>query len=190
MIKIILFLIFYFTITNTFSQDFAWKSYFPSQPVDSILFLSTNKKGIKAITKRDSLKLTKNEISEIHLLNQKIERCFKEKNIPLVSYDEYLEVYEIQRTISNLEEIKKIVLLFPLQNCESFPQFRCEPIYRDCVIFFHKKVPIAALKICFTCIHYQSTPLLEEVKCLGNNTFHQKIVEKWIDLKLIDLFQR
>lgn len=61
--------------------------------VDSILLLSTNHT---------------NELTSLH-------------DFPLENYDKYLSLYEVKKLFSNVDQLQKLIDLFPSVKCNSFP---------------------------------------------------------------------
>ena len=173
------------------SQPTDWKKYIPAQPIDSIVFLSTNKAGPRGLTHQDSISLSKKELQQVVLLNEKIVKAFAEKEFPLNDYASYLDVYEIKQQVHTPQEILPILELFPNAHCTELPSVgRCMPDCRDSVLFFYKTKPVYALKICFGCKVIYSTPDTYEAKCLAEETHIHKISTEWMKRKLIDLFER
>ena len=191
--KLILFLISTLVILSSLcrAQTVDWKKYIPAQPVDSIVFLSTNKSGPRVLTSKDSSSLSKKELQQIALLNRKIKTAFKETTFPLNDYTTYLEVYEIKQQIHTQSDILAILELFPNVHCAEIPDgSRCLPDFRDAVVFFYQSKPVYALKICFGCEFIYSTPETYEARCLAERTQLNNISTVWVKRKLIDLFER
>lgn len=103
---------------------------------------------------------------------------------------DYLEIYELKKSITKKEEVEKLVQLFPIDNCKSYPVSRCIPLYHDCVVFYKGSIPIFAFKICFGCFDVVSTKENPSAKCLANQEPMDKIMQEWIRMGLIDLYLR
>ncbi|MDB5256875.1 MAG: hypothetical protein JWM14_1570 [Chitinophagaceae bacterium] len=188
---ILFFILTLLSISICQSQSTDWKKYLPAQPVDSIVFLSTNKSGPRVLTAKDSSSLSQKELQQVAVLNEKIITAFKDERFPMNDYSSYLEVYEIKQQVHTPKEIITILELFPNYHCAEIPSGgRCIPDYRDCVLFFYQSKPVYALKICFGCEVVDSTPETYEAKCLAERTPLNKISTEWIKRNLIDLFER
>lgn len=173
------------------AQTIDWKQYILAQPVDSIVFLSTNKGGPRQLTAKDSASLSKKELEQIAVSNKKITDAFHDKVFPLNNYAAYLEVYEIKKRMTGQKGILSTLELFPNVHCAEIPGgCRCLPDFRDCVIFFYQSKPVYALKICFECEEIYSTPDTREAKCLGAQEQLTIIRTEWIRKGLIDLYER
>ncbi|MDF2454843.1 MAG: hypothetical protein K0R51_836 [Cytophagaceae bacterium] len=189
--KVLLFFMLLLTGFVSQGQTMDWKKYIPAQPVDSIVFLSTNKGGPRQLTAKDSASLSAKEMEQIALSNKKITEAFHDKVFPLNNYATYLEVYEIKKRMTGQKGILSTLELFPNTTCTEIPSgCRCLPDFRDCVIFFYQSKPVYALKICFECEEIYSTPDTHEAKCLGEREQLTIIRTDWIKKGLIDLYER
>ena len=173
-------------------QTFKWSDYLVENEVDSIVVFKTYKGGTYQITKKDSFNLSKIELEDIAVLNRKISSCFYDHDFPLNDYSDYEELYEVQKIFTKELKIKELVQLFPKVDCANMSVMvtRCPPSYRDVVVFYKDKNPFFALKICFGCTYFSSTPSSKVfTHCLAVESVYSKLTTFWLKEGLIDLYK-
>lgn len=163
-----------------YGQDnFEYQDYFPKQKVDSIEWYYGN-----IPSKKDStlnLQLDK----EIYYRDE----VFPFENLKLLT-ESY---FEKRATLTDNSDIQKLVQVFPIDSCGSYPVWRCSQNYRDILVFYRNGKPISVLKICFscttTCFVSSDGQVDKNAKCLANSIPFKEIVKEWIRREWIDLMK-
>ena len=166
-----------FSITAYGQDNFAYQDYFPKQQVDSVQWYYGN-----IPSKKDSI-LNLQLDREIYYRDEVFP--FEDLAILKASY------FEKRATLTDNSDIQKLIQVFPIDSCETYPVWRCSRTYRDIMVFYKKGKPISVLKICFSC---QTTCFIssdgqedKNAKCLSNPLPFKTIVKEWVRRGWIDL---
>ncbi len=192
-----LFLLLFLILNNlAFAQTdsvFVWENYLPKSEVDSIVILSTdtleivkegrdffenlykNIKGSKK--KRQKIRTQRWEAYLAH--KKKINTMLTYGRFDLNNYQEYVDIYEKQYSITDSTDIKNIVSLFYERNdCVEVVQIMCIPKFREIVIFFKDGKPFFAMKICFGCTHIATTSP-RDLQCFKSSDSFDDVIREW-----------
>lgn len=92
------------------------------------------------------------------------------------------QYYENKRVVTEQEIIAEIVTAMPKDTCASYPVNRCQPQYRDILLFYNKGKLVFTLKVCMECGATVSLPFKPESKCLANHMANVMIYILGIDM--------
>lgn len=191
----ILFLLFNLSIFAQTDSVFVWENYLPKSEVDSIVVLSTDTfevkrsheiikmamKEVKAKRKREKKIRDKRRLIEqsLKLHNEKAQRMLVYGKFDLNDYQEYVNHYEKQYSITDSSEIKRFVSLFyEKDDCTEVEQLMCIPAFREIVIFFKDGNPFFAMKICFGC-HKIATTSPRDLECFKSSEAFENVIKEW-----------
>lgn len=192
--------LFLFLILNNlaFAQTdsvFVWKNYLPKSEVDSIVILSTDTfevkrnyeitkmamQQVKGKRKREEKIRQKRILIEQSLKphNEKAERMLVYGKFDLNNYQEYVNHYEKQYSITDSTDIKKFVSLFYERNdCVEVEYSSCAIKFREIVIFFKDGKPFFAMKICFGCYKIATTSP-RDLECFKISDSFDDVIKEW-----------
>ncbi len=150
--------------------NFSYQDYFPKQKVDSVEWYYGN-----ISSKKDSISNLQLD-KEIYYRDE----IFPFDDITLLK----ASYFEKRATLTDNSDIQKLVQVFPIDSCESYPIWRCSQNYRDILVFYRNGTPISVLKICFscttTCFVSSDGQVDKNAKCLANSFPFKEIVKEWV----------
>ncbi len=196
--KSLFLLLFLFLNTLVFAQTdsvFVWQNYLPKSVVDSIVILSTDTFEVKRSSElykiasqqvkgeKDRKERIKSEMIKLDWSlrshNDKAQKMLNWGKFDLNDYQEYVNYYEKQYSITDSTDIKNIVSLFYERNdCEEVEQIFCIPIFREIVIFFKDEKPFFAMKICFGCNKIATTSP-RDLECFKSSDSFENVIKEW-----------
>jgi hypothetical protein len=177
----------FFHLKLSAQDSFKWEDYLPAQQIDSIVFLAPIKKEPHILSVREKHSMTKAESKALKRFHEEIKNFHQKVYEPLTEYSEYLNIYELKKTISNINDIRDIVRLLPKDNCTLITaRDKCVPVYRDCALFYAKGKIVFGIKIAFHCQYVLTTPDIQAGRCLANDEHISEIFYEWDKLGMID----
>lgn len=189
----LLFLMFNNLVFAQTDSVFVWENYLPKSEVDSILILSTDTleivkegkgffenlyKNIKG-SKKKRQKIISQRWEGYQAHKKKINTMLTYGKFNLNNYQEYVNHYEKQYSITDSTDIKNIVSLFYERNdCTEVEQLFCIAKFREIVIFFKDGKPFFAMKICFGCKSIATTSP-RDLECFKSSDSFENVIREW-----------